>query len=194
MERNKESIKRIKNIYGGMKKRCYTPTQDGYEYYGGRGIKICDEWLNDKEKFVEWALTNGYESSLSIDRIDVNGDYCPENCKWSDIKTQNRNKRNNHLIEHNGMTKTISEWEEYLGFKSGVLTQRIVVRGGDVHKAIEKKLFTPKTLTFRGETHTLTEWSKITGLKRITIRLRLERGWPISKTLTQKPRKSTNNT
>lgn len=94
---------RIFKIFHGMKKRCYNPECVAYSNYGGRGIKICDEWLNNYTSFHDWALSNGYADNLSIDRIDVNGNYEPSNCRWVDAKTQanNRRPRKNKAKEKN---------------------------------------------------------------------------------------------
>ena len=93
---------RLSNIYNCMKNRCYYKKNVQYKNYGGRGIKICDEWLNDKMLFYNWAMNNGYQDNLTIDRIDVNSNYEPSNCRWTTRLQQNRNRRNNIYITYNG--------------------------------------------------------------------------------------------
>lgn len=116
---------RIDIIYRGMKQRCYDSGAANYCNYGGRGIKICDEWLNNKQSFFEWAEYNGYSDSLSIDRIDVNGDYSPENCRWVTQKVQSNNRRDNVMIEHNGMLKTVAEWSSEFGIPYQTIYSRL---------------------------------------------------------------------
>lgn len=87
------SIKRLKRIWYGMKNRCMSPKNPAYPTYGGRGIKVCDEWLNSLDKFIIWALSNGYSNELSLDRIDSNGNYEPSNCRWTTMKIQANNRR-----------------------------------------------------------------------------------------------------
>ena len=84
---------RLYRIWGCMKNRCYQKSYHGFKHYGGRGITVCDEWRNSFEAFYEWAMANGYAEHLTIDRIDVNGNYCPDNCKWATMADQNKNKR-----------------------------------------------------------------------------------------------------
>ena len=86
---------RLYRIYKGMIGRCYYPCSQRYNAYGGRGIKVCDEWKNDRAKFFDWALSNGYSDDLTIERIDVNGDYCPQNCCWIPKREQYKNKQSN---------------------------------------------------------------------------------------------------
>lgn len=86
---------RLYRIYKGMIGRCYYPSTDRYNVYGGRGITVCDEWKNDRIKFFEWALNNGYAENLTIERIDVNGNYEPSNCTWITMAEQYKNKQSN---------------------------------------------------------------------------------------------------
>lgn len=115
---------RLVNIFKGMKQRCYYAQHERYKSYGGRGIKICDEWLNDRKKFYDWALSNGYKDNLSIDRIDVDGDYEPNNCRWVTMKVQQNNRTNNRKIIINGKTKTASQWAEEYGITHGAFVWR----------------------------------------------------------------------
>lgn len=93
----------------GMKSRCNTKNHLSYANYGGRGIKVCEEWL-DYTNFKNWAETHGYREDLTIDRIDVNGDYSPQNCRWASRQDQCNNKRSNVFIEAFGDSKTLAEW------------------------------------------------------------------------------------
>lgn len=130
-----KSNTRLYRLWIGMKTRCYNPNDKRYNDYGGRGIKICGEWLEDFTAFYDWAMANGYSDGLSIDRIDNNRGYSPDNCRWQTMTEQAGNKR------------------------------------------------TSRNLTLDGETHTLAEWSRITGVSCQTIYKRLERGWTIEQAL-----------
>lgn len=92
-------------------KGCTTsPTHQDYKFYGAKGVKVCDEWLMSFSSFYEWAMSHGYQSGLTIDRINSCGDYTPDNCRWITIQEQQRNRRDNHLITIKGVTKCLSEW------------------------------------------------------------------------------------
>ena len=133
------SQSRLYGIYTGIKTRCLNANEPAYKDYGGRGIKMCDEWLNDFMAFYDWAMANGYNDNLSIDRIDVNGNYEPSNCQWATRKEQNNNKRNNHLITYKGKTQTIAQWANEKGLSYKVLYTRLI----DYKWAIDKALTTP---------------------------------------------------
>ena len=102
------------NVWQTMKSRCENPNRTKYKDYGGRGIKVCDEW-HEASKFVLWALSHGYRKGLQLDRVDNDGDYCPENCRFVTPKENSRNRRNTKRLTVNGETKTIVEWCEQLG-------------------------------------------------------------------------------
>lgn len=111
----KTQYKRLIKIFNAMKQRCYNPNSTVYKNYGAKGIKICNEWLNNSRKFYEWAIQNGYKDNLTIDRIDVNGIYEPSNCRWATQIEQQNNRKNNHWIEFNGQRKTVAQWARYYG-------------------------------------------------------------------------------
>lgn len=126
---------RLYKIWRGMKDRCYNDKLSYYARYGGRGIMVCKEWLDDFQSFKEWALVNGYSDNLTLDRIDVNGNYEPSNCRWVTMKEQGNNRRTNHTLTYNGETKTISEWAETTGLSKGAIWHRIDM-GWDVESAL----------------------------------------------------------
>lgn len=100
----------IFNKYSKMIERCINPNCRNFHNYGGRGISVCQEWLDDFMNFYNWSIENGYKQGLTIDRIDNDGNYCPENCKWSTNLEQQNNKRNSFRVTAFGETKTTAEW------------------------------------------------------------------------------------
>ena len=118
-----------------MKKRCYNPRHESYKYYGAKGVKLCDEWVHNFDAFEEWALSHGYSDDKTIDRIDSNGDYCPENCRWATPKQQANNCRDNNTLTYNGLTLTMMEWSERLNINFKTLARRIY-HGWPVEKAL----------------------------------------------------------
>lgn len=119
-----ETNSRLYDIWRGIKKRCLLPKAQSYKNYGGRGIGVCEEWKNNYMAFREWALKNGYKEDLEIDRINVNGDYEPNNCRFVNNKQQANNRRNNSRLTLNGETKTIQEWADEIGVERSTLSER----------------------------------------------------------------------
>lgn len=113
------------NVWHGIKLRCHNPNYHSFEFYGGRGIIVCDEWRNSFDTFATWADNNGYEEGLEIDRIDVNGNYCPENCRWVTPKQQANNRRNTFIVTYQGAAKPLSEWCDELGLPYATIYYRL---------------------------------------------------------------------
>jgi len=124
------SKSKLYGIWSDIKARCYNPNNASYDRYGARGIGMCDEWKNDPSKFIEWSLNNGYFESdnnrvdCSIDRIDNDKGYSPNNCRWVDIYVQAYNKRRTIILTYNDETHTIREWSEKLGIKETTIRDR----------------------------------------------------------------------
>lgn len=116
---------RLHNIWRNMIGRCYNQNHKNYDAYGGRGIRMCAEWLESFETFYEWALNNGYSDKLTLDRKDVNKGYEPSNCRWVTQKEQCNNTRRNVEVELNGETHTLKEWTEILGLNYRTIFSRI---------------------------------------------------------------------
>ena len=131
-----KSHTRLWGIWIGMRSRCNLETHFNYALYGGRGIKVCDEWNDNFENFYKWAINNGYTDNLTLDRIDNDKGYSPDNCYWADNITQGNNRRNNHYITYNNETKTIGEWAKIYTMNHQMLSYRITHLGWDFEKAI----------------------------------------------------------
>ncbi len=129
---------RLYNIWANMKQRCSNPNASSYEDYGGRGITICDEWL-DPDNFFKWALSSGYDKKLTLDRIDVDGNYEPSNCRWVTVKKQNNNRRSNHNLTFNGETHNMQEWSEITGISRSAIKGRLN-RGWTIEEALTKEV------------------------------------------------------
>ena len=136
---HREIHTRLYKIWGNMCNRCSNRANPAWKNYGGRGIVVCEEWKS-YEKFREWAYTNGYSDNLSIDRIDNDKGYSPDNCRWVDSYTQANNKRNNHVVEYNGESRTLAEWANYLNIPYRTLHHRVVGLGWDVDRAFTQPL------------------------------------------------------
>lgn len=127
---------RLYYIWRGMKQRCFCETNKEYPTWGGRGIVVCDEWKDDYASFRDWSLNNGYADDLTIDRIDVNGNYCPQNCRWVDWKTQAANRRDTMHFVVNGEDKTLSQLSDEYGIKYTTLYQRVCKYRWPLEKAL----------------------------------------------------------
>lgn len=181
---------RLYRTYSNMKQRCNNSKNHKYPRYGGRGIRICDEWNspNGLKSFGDWAMSNGYADNLTLDRIDNNGDYCPENCRFVDLKTQSNNRSDNDFITYNGQTHSLTEWSEILGINRGTLWKRVHKYNWPIERAFTESSHIGKNgyvsgtigvelLEFNGEIHSFKEWEAISGVKDSIIRERIHCGW-----------------
>lgn len=123
----------------GMKDRCFNPNNIEFKNYGGRGITVYPEWVHDFSAFYKWSMKNGYKESLSIDRIDVNGNYEPSNCRWVDRDVQSNNKRTSFLITYNGQTLTVTQWSKIVGIDRRTIADRIKRFGWSAEAALNVK-------------------------------------------------------
>lgn len=187
---------RIYSIYHDMKRRCYNPNRKNYKNYGAKGISVCNEWRDDFVSFYEWAIKNGYTDKLTIDRIDNNGNYCPENCRWVDRKIQNNNKSNNHLVTYNGKTQTLKKWSEELGLDYSALLARINKYKWGIKRTLETDVIKSTKsyrhfVTFNGKTQSIADWARELNFDYFVIRNRIIRyKWSIEKALTTPVNKS----
>lgn len=168
--------------YNGIKNRCYNKNCPQYKDYGGRGIKICDRWLgpNGFRNFLDdmGACPN---KKLSIDRIDNDGDYSPENCRWATTKQQANNRRSNRYLTFNGETLTVAEWADKIGVKRHTLEERLR-RGEPIESAL-----TRKTKVNTGE---IARLAREHNIKYLVLYKRLQRGWSLEDALTVPLQKS----
>ena len=181
----KKERKRLRSIYNGMRLRCYNENSINYKYYGGKGVTICDEWLLSFENFFDWAINNGYNENLTIDRIDSEKEYSPDNCKWSTKKEQAYNRSMSVKLTLNGRTMYMTEWSEELGIDKKTLSWRYRNGWSDEEILSNKKDI---ILTYNGESKNLLEWSKKTGIKKSTLWDRYNRGWEVKDILTKNTR------
>ncbi len=135
---------RLYRIWSLMKERCYNSKRKEYKNYGGRGISVCKEWM-DSKTFIEWALNNGYSDELTIERIDNNKNYCPDNCRWISKAEQMSNRRSCHYITYNGETKTITQWAKDNNLTYAQLRKRLFNLNWDFETAITTPIHKTKT-------------------------------------------------
>lgn len=134
-----KSRTKLNAVWQSMKQRCENPNNINYKYYGGRGIKVCEQWISSLIVFYNWSIENGYEEGLSIDRINVDGNYEPNNCRWVSMKIQSRNKTDNIFIEYKGENLCLQDWANKLKINISTLNKRL--KKWD----LEKALTTPKS-------------------------------------------------
>ncbi|WP_051986904.1 hypothetical protein [Clostridium celatum] len=141
----KHGLAKKTNLYGRwvmMKQRCYNPNNKDYYNYGARGIKVCNEWRNNYLNFHNWAYTNGYNDKFSIDRINVNGDYEPDNCRWVDNNVQANNKSCTIFVDYEGINITLTELSKLTGIRRETLEMRYIRgdRGERLIRAVRKRI------------------------------------------------------
>lgn len=125
-----------------MKRRCYDVNDPHYKNYGARGIRVCDNWKNDFTSFYKWCMETGEREDLTLERLDVNGNYSPSNCSWVDKKTQANNRTTNRIYTYNGKTQNLAQWCEELNLKYGLVHSRIYKHGWSFEKAITTEVIT----------------------------------------------------
>ena len=137
-------------VWRGILNRCENVNFKSYQDYGARGITVCKEW-HDSKPFFDWAKSTGYEDGLEIDRIDTNGNYCPDNCRWIKRLENANNKRNNKLIEYNGEVKTLAEWARYFDVNYKNLSRNLI-KGYSLIDAVEREKSGDRTHKIRKAT------------------------------------------
>lgn len=173
------------DVYRFMLRRCTDPENESYEGYGGRGITICDRWLESFTNFFE-DMGPRPTPKHQLDRIDNNGNYCKENCRWTTKLVQANNTRTNKLIEYNGETKTLADWARQYGLTHDALQTRLSKYQWPIEKALTTKA-RPRLegITYQGKTQTLIEWSKELGIHERTLRHRLKSGLSLDQVFSQ---------
>ena len=156
---------RLFHVWQNMKKRCYNPNEREYKNYGGRGIEVCEEWRHNYVAFREFMLSEGYDKDAkrgeyTLERIDKDGNYCPENCCLKTIQQQAYNRTDNHLEEYKGEIKTLAEWAAEYNIEYNLLFRRLK-RGWAMEEALLSPKFSPKKYIVNNESHTLKEWALI---------------------------------
>lgn len=174
---------KLRNTYHGMIHRCYNPKRKSYYRYGGRGIKVCSKWLDSFDAFVK-DMGDPPGKHFSIDRIDNDGDYCPENCRWATPKEQRRNASHNHWVEFNGKRMMLREWAAETGLSEKCLGIRLNELGWSVEQALTTPNQRENRIEYNGQNLTIPEWVKITGIPERTIYKRWEEGKPPEQILT----------
>lgn len=170
---------RIYREWAGMKARCYCKSHNKFPKYGGAGIVVCDEW-KEFLPFYEWALKHGYSDGLTLDRINGNGNYEPDNCRWASYKVQNNNRNINVYVEINGEKKTVTEWSEVYNISPITVFSRIKNGWSPIDAITKKKMSdrTPILIEIDGEVKNVSQWSRIYGISKDIVYYRInKRNW-----------------
>ena len=162
-------------VWYAMKYRCYNPKCNMYPNYGQRGITVCSEWLSDYYTFRAWALSNGYAEGLSIERIDVNGNYCSENCTWATQEEQCNNMRRNIRITYLGRTQTLARWAKELNINYDALRERYK-RGTFPPTEENAHRRRNKLIEYQGKSLTMVQWAAELGVAYESIKQKVKRG------------------
>jgi hypothetical protein len=199
--RNKSKLYRV---WCAMRERCRNPNTLAYKDYGGRGISVCTEWNMNFISFRDWALSNGYQENLTLDRRDNNGNYCPENCRWTTKTEQAKNRRSTHFVTIGPVTLCIKDWAKELGVQESTIHRR--VRNGMTY---EEAILTPKVdwyappikgkqknisqtflVTIDGKTQTILKWCREVGIRVSAVQGRVRRGWELEQAILTPVQKS----
>ena len=174
----------LHSVWNGMKQRCLNPHNPAYVNYGGRGISVCDEWM-EFVPFYEWAVRDGYKRDLTLERKGNNKGYSPDNCTWATRQEQGNNTRQNVKVEYRAVTKTLTQWAHIVGMTPATLFYR-VHRGWPTDKAFFTKPHYDTQVTIKGVTHTVAAWARLTGMNTSTLYMRIFRyNWPPDKAIEQ---------
>ena len=178
---------RLNHIWANMRTRCNCKTNKDYPDYGGRGIKVCKEW-DEFINFHEWAMKNGYEDNLSLDRIDVNGNYEPDNCRWITMAEQQSNRRNNVFVEYKGEKHTLTEWSRITGISRSGLSYRLSIGRplDEVFKKGKIRVMYNGGHVVNGVRMSTAEICEKYGINRNTFSTRRSRGWSVDEIIANK--------
>lgn len=156
---------RLYAVWNSMKQRCNNHKSQKYKIYGARGIKVCNEWNESYDSFRKWALDNGYKEGLTLDRINVDGNYEPNNCRWVTYEVQNSNKSNNVWIEYKGEKHTATQWAKIYGYDVKVIYQKMERNSISFLEALlsvgERR---ERLITYKGKTQNLRQWADELGV------------------------------
>ena len=182
---------RLYKVWSEMKRRCNNPNDNVYKYYGGRGITYHPDW-EKFDNFCKWALENGYvpdqpRGMYTLDRIDNDGNYTPDNCRWVSQKKQSDNTSKSIYVEYNGERHTLSEWEEITGLLRDTIRARLFNYKYETEDALTQPIFQKhkKLIEYNGIKDTKKGWSKRLGLSKNAVEQRLKRGWSLQDALTK---------